>query len=60
MVMRWGTTIYCAPLMFDCTITALKNVQVTTTNFSGEVILYYLSNIIYTNSTVLIAMYDCC
>ena len=33
-------------------------VQVTTTSFSGEVILYYLSNIIYTRSIVLIAMYN--
>ena len=41
-----------------------NTVQVTTTSISGEVILYYLSNIIYTNSIVLIAMYnyidDCC
>ena len=33
-------------------------VQVTTTSFSGEVILYYLSNIIYTKGIVLIAMYN--
>ena len=37
---------------------SLLTVQVTTTSFSGEVILYYLSNIIYTKSIVLIAMYN--
>ena len=41
----------------------LYGIQLTT-SFSGELILYYLSNIIYTNSIVLIAMYnyidDCC
>ena len=36
----------------------LTTVQVTTTSFSGEVILYYLSNIIYTKGIVLIAMYN--
>ena len=33
-------------------------VQVTSTSFSGEVVLYYLSNIIYKKGTVLIAMYN--
>ena len=33
-------------------------VQVTTTSSSGEVVLYYLSNVLYTNGIVLIAMYN--
>ena len=39
-------------------IDMIQGVQVTTTSFSGEVILYYLSNIIYTKGIVLIAMYN--